>query len=217
MTSSLKVLPLALLCACSGWVNSANDQHLAITDFASQGIKNLQEKSFKGSTHYQVIQQLNKWVLKAETQGQASALYHQINIDLQQTPYLNWRWRVDQAMPLSDPHSKDQDDYPARVYVVFQYGIFPWQIRTLNYVWTNQRPTLKHWPNPFTDQAIMIPLRNANDHLGGWFDERVNIARDYQRVFGEPIDQALGVAIMTDGDNSNSSALAYYGDLYFSD
>lgn len=216
MTFPLKTLSFTLLCAFSGLANTASDQVQIITDFAREGIDNLQERSFKDSTRYQVIQQQDRWVLKAETKGQASALYHQTKIDLQKTPFLNWRWRVDRAMPLSDPHSKDQDDYPARVYVVFQYGIFPWQIRTLNYVWANKRPSLNRWANPFTDQAIMIPLKNADDHLGNWFGERVNVPRDYQRAFGESIDRALGVAIMTDGDNSNGSALAFYGDLYFS-
>lgn len=155
-------------------------------------------------------------VLAAKTHGKASALYLKTTIDLTKTPYLQWRWRVDKKMTVTDAQKKSQDDYPARIYVIVKEGIFPWQARSLNYVWASHSPKQAFWPNPYTDRAIMIPLRNSGDNLQQWYGERVNIAEDYQRVFGRSITEIHGIAIMSDADNTGGTAHAYYDSLIFS-
>ena len=175
------------------------------------------ERSFAANTRYRVVEQGGIWVLEAETRASASALYREMDIDLLATPYLNWSWRVDNVYPIAHQQKKPGDDYPARVYVVVKYGFFPWQTRALNYVWSNYRETALFWPNPFSAQAMMIPLQVGDEGLGLWQDERVNIVEDYFRIFHEHIDRAHGVAIMSDSDNAGGEAIAFYGDIYFSD
>jgi len=73
-----------------------------------------------------------------------------------------------------------------------------------------------YWPNAFTDKAIMIPLRFKEDALHSWQQEKVNVKTDYLQHFDYLPMCIEGIAIMTDTDNSNGSAIASYGDIYFS-
>ena len=100
--------------------------------------------------------------------------------------------------------------------MVVKEGLFPWQTKALNYVWSNREEDRAYWPNPFTDKAVMIPVRSGSKGLGQWHSERVNVAEDYYRIFNKRISEAHGVAIMSDADNAGSSAVAYYGEIIFS-
>jgi Protein of unknown function (DUF3047) len=188
--------------------------------FSAEDIHNWTQESFVEQTRYSLNDDYsapspNTQVLSAEARGQASALYHEQTIDLTQTPYLQWHWRVDKKLTITNAYQKDQDDYPARIYVVIKEGIFPWQVRSLNYVWANHRPDKDFWPNPYTDRAAMIPLRSDKDQLHRWYAEKVDIAKDFKRIFGRAITEIHAIAIMTDADNTGGHALAHYGELRF--
>lgn len=174
-------------------------------------------KSFQGDTRYEAVLEDGRRVIRAESRQSASALYREIPVKLADTPCLNWKWRVENVLPVTDPEQKAGDDYPARVYVVFRHGFFPWQVRALNYVWANQGTDKNYWKNPYADSAIMIPLQAGEENLDMWITERVNVLADYRRIFGENIETIEGVAIMTDTDDSASRATAYYDTIYFSD
>jgi len=208
--------PLLALTLISGSALSHAEPNVSVADFAADKLSLFKEKSFVGHTSYQLVQQGQQTVLRAEASNNASSLYRSMEVDLSKTPWLNWSWRVDNVYPIENQQHKQGDDYPARIYVVVRDGWLPWQVRALNYVWSNQTTELSHWDNPFTDQAIMIPLKAGSGQLGQWHHEQVNIAEDFYRVFGERIEKIDGVAIMTDADNAGGKATAYYGNIYFS-
>ncbi|MGK0500212.1 MAG: hypothetical protein ACJAYG_001859, partial [Oceanicoccus sp.] len=204
-------LQLTFLLSCDA---SAQSMEQVVADFSQPGsLQVFQRQSFEGDTVYKLVALEGEQVLRATTDASASALYQKLSVDLQKTPFLNWRWRVDNVYGISDQQAKAGDDYPARIYVVVKQGIFPWQSKALNYVWSNTDEAKSHWPNPFAASAIMIPLRSAADGLGRWHLERVNVAEDFYRVFGERITRADAVAIMSDSDNAGGKATAYYGDI----
>lgn len=189
---------------------------LLIDDFSSGKLDGWKIRSFDGHTRYQVVALSGLPVLKAETQQSASALYREVDVDLRKTPYLNWSWRIENIHAIADQRVKAGDDFAARVYVVVKTGFLPWQTRALNYVWSNQATIENAWPNPFTGNAIMIPLRAGSAGTGQWYQERVNVREDYFRLFNEWIDHIDGIAIMSDSDNAGGSATAYYGAISFS-
>jgi len=82
---------------------------------------------------------------------------------LHKTPYLDWGWSVDQGLPSLNEKGKDDDDYAARIYVVFKTGFTLLSARTLNYVWSSNNPQASSLPNAFTEKAIVIPLRTQQD------------------------------------------------------
>lgn len=183
--------------------------------FSSQGLKGWEEHSFKGHTQYRLVTQSDTQVVRAVSENAASGLLFETEIDLTQTPYLHWRWRVDNVLEGTDERSKQGDDYAARVYVVKKGGLLPWRTRALDYVWSSNQPRGSTWPNAYTDHAQMVAQRSGKTELGHWLSERVNVREDFRRLFGEEITRVDVVAIMTDTDNSGGHAVAYYGDIYF--
>lgn len=209
------VLFLLLYSALS--VAGAAEEKIIMLYDPGEGLESWEQESFVGDTRYDTVQHSGRAVIRAVSERTASALYREIPVKLVDNPCLNWKWRVENVLPITDPEQKAGDDYPARVYVVFRYGFFPWQVRALNYVWANRKTDKNYWKNPYTGNAVMIPLQAGEENLGMWITERVNVLADYRRIFGENIETIEGVAIMTDTDDSASRATAYYDEIYFSD
>ncbi|RPJ18507.1 MAG: DUF3047 domain-containing protein, partial [Desulfobacteraceae bacterium] len=65
-----------------------------LLDDYQQGIsKNWKEKSFKGLTRYEVVQEDGQRCIKATSDASASALYYEIDFDPRDYPFLTWRWK----------------------------------------------------------------------------------------------------------------------------
>lgn len=192
-------------------------EKLMIGSFSSGSLDHWESKKFKGQTKYQLVDLAGARVLKAESANSASGLFKEQRIDLQKTPVVNWRWRIENQLGNINEQAKSGDDYAARVYVVISGGLTFWRTRAINYVWASTSPAGKIWPNAFAgDHAMMIALRSSSDQIGTWYTEKRNILADLKQQFGEDIRYIDAVAIMTDTDNAQGKVTAYYGDIYFS-
>jgi hypothetical protein len=172
-------------------------------------------------------------VLKASSEASASGLIREIRIDPREYPIVRWRWKVENLLSKSDIARKDGDDYPARLYITFEYepdkvgfsrraqyrvgrllfGDIP--IAALNYVWDGKAAAGTFADNAYTDLARMVVVRSGAQALGTWVEEQRNVYDDYRKAFGEEPPMIKGVAIMTDTDDTGESATAYYGDIVF--
>lgn len=190
---------------------------VVVGSFSSATLVGWESKKFNGVTNYQLTDLAGDKVLKAESKGTASGLFKKQRIDLRRTPVMNWRWRIEKRLGKLNEQAKSGDDYVARVYVVISGGLAFWRTRAINYVWAGASPKGKVWPNAFAgDHAMMIALRSATDETGTWYTEKRNVLVDLKRQFGEEIRYIDAVAVMTDTDNGKGSAVAYYGDIFFS-
>lgn len=171
-----------------------------------------EEKSFKGKTRYQVTREDNQLCIKATSRASASALYYKIEYDLKDYPILTWLWKVDHVLSKGDAHTKQGDDYAARVYVVFPSLIF-WRTKALNYIWANKLPRGKAIPNSYTSNAMMIAVESGSTYAGKWRGVRRNVFEDYRRYFGVDPPKVGAIAIMTDTDNTGQMAIAWYGPI----
>jgi len=191
-------------------------QQIHIGRFSSSDLRGWQEKSFVEHTEYSLSQDGDKSVLKAQTSGAASGMFHEINIDLNKTPYLNWSWKIDNIYQDNDEHSKAGDDYPARIYVVVSGGLFFWKTRAINYVWSSNQSIGTSWENAYTGNARMLAVQSGGEKTGQWQTQKQNIREDLKQLFGEDIDEINAIAIMSDSDNTQQNATAFYGDIFFS-
>lgn len=173
-------------------------------------------------------------VVKATSEASASGLIREVRIDPREYPIVQWRWKVSNVLKNSDVHRKDSDDYPARLYVAFEYdpervgffervkyetirllyGQYP-PIAAINYIWESRVPSGTIVPNAYTDRVKMIVVESGPANLNRWMSEKRNLHEDYKRAFGEEPPMISGVAIMTDTDNTGESAMAFYGDILF--
>ena len=133
-----------------------------------------------------------------------------------------------------DAFEKSGDDFPARLYVTFEYDpakLSGWEklkyraarllygesppLHALTYVWANSAKPESIIPNAHSARAVMIVVQSGEARLGQWVDETRDVYKDYKEVFGENPPMLSGVAMMTDSDNTGESAVAYYGDIVF--
>ena len=199
-----------------------------VANFSEADLADWEEKSFEGNSQYGFVDakatgvnsndlKNGQQVLRASTQGQASGLFKEVNIDLTKTPYLNWSWQVQNLFKDNNEHSKNGDDYPARIYVVVSGGVFFWNTKAINYVWSSNQPTGSEWPNAYTGNAKMLAVRSGEKQLGQWVTERRNVREDLKKFFAEDVKKIDAIAVMVDGDNTGQAATAYFGDIFFSD
>jgi len=190
---------------------------LMIDDFSAQDLSRWQTKEFQGTTVYNIVTLDGNKVLEAKSVKAASGLYKKLKVDLTKTAYLNWRWRIENKLPLLIETEKSGDDYAARIYVVVSTGFFFWQTKALNYAWSSQMAPAASWPNAFApNNALMIPIRTRQDTVAIWYTEKRNIYQELRQWLGNKDFSISGIAIMTDTDNSQEKVTAYYDDIYFS-
>jgi hypothetical protein len=190
--------------------------------------------SISKHTIYKIYNDNNKLSIKAESNASASGLIRKIKIDPEKYPILKWQWKVTGVLKNGDVKKKSGDDYPARIYISFEYdsdkvglldkakysalkllhGEYP-PIGAINYIWESNAPKGSIVPNAYTDRVRMIVVESGTKHLNVWKEEERNIYEDYLTAFGETPPPISGVAIMTDTDNTGESAVSYYGDIWF--
>lgn len=194
-------------------------ERVVVGAFSAGDFSGWDENSFKQHTSYQLRRdaQNGEMVLQAEAHGTASGQVKKIRIDLTKTPVLNWSWKIEQPYVGLNEESKGGDDFPVRVYVIAQRGLFGLATRAVNYVWASTKAVGQHWPNPYTAQAQMMALDSGSAGAGQWVMHKRNVRTDLQALFGIDITQIDAVALMTDGDNSGSNARASYGDIFFTE
>lgn len=208
---------------------SAADEGLTLPD----GWAPLTFKKIERHTTYEVVKDGPVSVVKAVSEASASGLTKAVAIDPHEYPIVRWRWKVENVLQKGNVNRKDGDDYPARLYITFAYepakvsfgrklkyqagralfGDIP--IGALNYVWDGQSPVGTVVDNAFTDFAKMIVVESGPKRVGTWVEEERNVYEDYRLAFGEEPPAINGVAIMSDTDNTNERAVAYYGDIVF--
>lgn len=205
-------LPLLCLLLCCAQPVAAET---LLGHFSARDLTGWQSKRFQGETRYDWAMDGARPVLRGVSEGSASGLVREQAVDLAKTPFLTWRWRVDRVLRAVNETTRAGDDYPARLYVIFSGGALFWRSRAINYVWSSRQPVGSHWPNAFTNQAVMLAVASGPNQVGQWLTHKRNVREDYRQLFGEDIQQVDAVALMTDTDNSGQSATAWYGDIYF--
>lgn len=184
-------------------------------------------------TRYTPVIADGKPAFRAESECAASALALSLDATtLDRAPLLRWRWKVETALESRDERSRDGDDFAARVYLLFRFEPegASWFERSrraigerlygaelpgnaLNYVWSTREARGAAWTNPHSEYARMVSLGPAE--RGRWREEEVDVVADYRRQFGDDPPELMGLAIMTDSDNTCSRAAALFSGFEF--
>lgn len=171
--------------------------------------------------------------LIVQSASSMSLMARPLTVDLQATPVLCWRWRIDGVVASADMTQRRGDDYAARVYVSFslpasEMGLgLRTQLRlaraiwgpevpdaALNYVWDNRQPVGTERPNAYTDRTIMVVQRRGAADAGRWVEERRDVQQDVTRWFSARA-QAVQLAVTADTDNTGETARAGFAGMHF--
>ncbi|MBU1196581.1 MAG: DUF3047 domain-containing protein [Proteobacteria bacterium] len=193
-------------------------QKVPVSEFFARKMQGWEPKKFVGETVYSISFLENEPVLKAVSKNAASGLIKKIRVDLDKTPFLNWKWRIENKLSGDfDETLKPGDDYAARIYVVVSGGFAVWNTKAMNYVWAKHSSKGDIWPNAFAEKnAVMIALRSSEAQSSVWYVEKRNIQKDFNLAFSEQVRFIDAVVLMSDTDNTQNSVTAFYGDIYFS-
>ncbi len=178
-----------------------------------------QEKIFKDKVLY-VVESIDEdqGYLLARSNKACSGLIYRIKFYPSKNPMISWKWKVlkfpDKNKPLEETGEWiEKDDYAARVYVIFSSWNF-FNIKSLEYVWDKDLPEETLMANPNYGNLKIFVAHSGEKDLGQWVMEERDIAKDYIKAFGHPPRRPVtAIALMTDADNTVSTAEALYKDI----
>ena len=192
----------------------------------------------KAQTRYTLVNDEGVTVLRADANNSVSGLSRTVKINPAEFPILKWRWKISNVLKNSDLKTKQGDDFPARIYVMFDYPLekLPFGERTklrlaralydpnlpaatLCYVWDGKAPAGTIAPSAYTSLVRTLVVESGGERVNRWLDVERNIAADFRAAFGDSFGNEAptitAVAVATDTDNTGESATAYYGDISF--
>jgi len=139
------------------------------------------------------------------------SLERSLDVDLNQTPYLSWKWKVSQLPPAGDFRRAALDDQAAQVLVAFS------DRRVLTYIWDSTAPkglSQNASSIPFV-RIFAVVCRSGASEANRWLDESRNVAADYERAFGRPATRVKGVRLQINSQHTGSVAESYFGEVVF--
>lgn len=168
--------------------------------------------------------------VEAAANSSVSVFRRPLNVPAEELAALQFSWYVPGLIQAADMAQRDLDDSPVRFVLSFagDRGKFSSKNRmlselslvltgeelpyaTLMYVWCNHRAVGSVITNPRTDRIRKMVVESGPSNLGKWLDYERDIRADFIKAFGEEPGALTGVALMTDTDNTQSKATAWYG------
>ena len=195
-----------------------------------------QHQSFPGKrrTLYSTQTMLGREALAAEAISSMSVMRKRLRVEPQSLGSLKFSWLAKNALSVADVSKREFDDAPLRVVLSFEGDRSKFSAKnhmlselalaltgedlpyaTLMYVWCNKRQAGELITNPRTDRIRKIVLESGSKNLGQWLDYERDIRADFIKAFGEEPGALTGIALMTDTDNTQSTATAWYGPVSF--
>ena len=89
----------------------------------------------------------------------------------------------------------------------------PMPYATLMYVWCNHSAPGTVLTNTRTSRIRKLVLESGPGNLNRWLDYERDVRADFIKAYGEEPGALVSIGIMTDTDNTESSATAWYGPL----
>ena len=202
-------------------------------DLKEAGWKHQPMSKLKRDTVYSVVQDGNRQgVLRASADRSASLYVAPLKPAGRMPMTLSWEWKTDALVPGADNRDKGREDAPLRVLVAFDgdpatlpeeeqarfrraknlSGRAP-PYAVVMYIWTDQVPVGSVIPSAHTSQVKMLAVASGPGGLGSWQKVQRNLADDYRRAYGAEPGPVLGVAVMTDTDNTGTKAVGEYAGI----
>jgi hypothetical protein len=236
----LPSVTLSFLLACSAPVSAAKTHPASPCvarnlDFGQTAVGWAHQplSKLKRDTVYSLVQADGHAVLRAVADRSASLYVALAKPAATGIPVnIGWRWKTDALVPDADNRDKNREDAPLRVLVAFDgdKAALPAEEQkrfkraktltgrnapyaTLMYIWSDHVPVDTVIPSAHTSQVKMLAVASGANGLGQWQSVHRNLAADYRRAFGAAPGRLLGVAVMTDTDNTGAKAVGEYADI----
>jgi hypothetical protein len=149
-------------------------------------------------------------VLRISGAGEAAWFYRDLrNQELPDDRTLRWSWRVLEAPATSDFQTRQTDDSPIRVYVVFGNpgALLGGSGRIIFYSFGNAEPEGYARPSHLSGRMHIVRVDGASER-GVWREHAVHPANDYRRIWGRTPPPITAIGVMQDTDQTGHRAVA---------
>ncbi|MDJ0926378.1 MAG: DUF3047 domain-containing protein [Gammaproteobacteria bacterium] len=183
-------------------------------------------------TAYTAVTDGDRVVIQADAEKSTAGLVFDTRFSPTEWPVLQWGWKISEHLAGTDILRKKGDDFPARVYVSFDYDkrrlpvgkrfqlglaqlIFGADLpgASICYVWDRNLRIDTILPSAYTDRVQMIVVRSGDAGVDTWVSETRNLVDDYRAAFGEEPPDVVAISIATDTDDSGDSTRSWFGDI----
>lgn len=166
----------------------------------------------------------------AQADASTSMLRQNLRVPPEQLHRLQFSWKVPALIGAADLTVGERSDSPVRIVLAFEGDRSKFSARdamlselahmltgepmpyaTLMYVWGNHKPVGTVLHNNRTSRIRKLVLESGPAKLGQWLDYERDVRQDFMQAFGEEPGALVAIGIMTDTDNTRSSAKAWYG------
>jgi hypothetical protein len=156
-------------------------------------------------------------VLHLRSKGDNSTISRDLkgSINLDDTPILEWSWKVVTLPTGGNACQKSTDDQAAQVYIAWLRVPESVRSRIIGYVWDSTAPAGTICKSQKTSTVTYVVLRSGSDQLGKWITEKRNVVEDFRRIYGEAPDKPTGLSLGIDSDDTRSSAESFIGPAAF--
>jgi hypothetical protein len=187
---------------------------------------------YKKNTLYRLENYQGRTVLAANSKTSASGLAVKLRPRSAQNLWLQWEWKAIGVIPQADNADSQHDDAPLRILVAFDGNKSKLPLKekltfemaslisgqempyaTVMYIWSGKNSVNTVLNNAHTSRVKMIVVDSGSDSLGEWRKHERDLAADYKLAYGEAPGNVIGIALLTDTDNTKSEARALYGDI----
>jgi len=184
----------------------------------------------KKSTRYRAVRLDGRDAVLGESDSAASMLRQQLRVEPSALGKLAFSWKVPKMISGADMTQRDGDDSPVRVVLAFEGDRSkfsaknamlselalaltgePLPYATLMYVWGTHSTPESVLINTRTDRIRKVVIESGPARLDRWLDYERDVRADYEKAFGEAPGALVGIAIMTDSDNTRQKTKAWYG------
>jgi hypothetical protein len=185
----------------------------------ARGIPGEWKEQTWGKTAYdlEIVSDNGRPVLHLRSNGASSTISRELkaSVDLNETPILEWSWKVNALPAGGNACRKATDDQAAQVYVAWVRVPESVRSRIIGYVWDSTAPAGTICKSEKSGTVTYIVVRSRAEGLGKWITERRNVAEDFRRIYGETPDKPTALALAIDSDDTRSSAESFIGPTAF--
>ncbi len=227
------LLTWLLLSSITG-VQAAEPCRMRNLDFSQQDASwvHVPLSKLKKDTKYALTQTDGRTVLRGTANGSASLFVFRFQSVMETPASISWRWKTDTLVPGADNRDKNREDAPLRMMVAFDgdHATLPDEEKKrfkrakslsgrdlpyalLMYIWSEHLPVNTVIPSAHTSQVKMLVAASGTKGLGQWQQVKRNLAEDFRHAFGAEPGPVIGVAVMTDTDNTRTKAVGEYAQI----
>ena len=187
---------------------------------------------YKKNTTYRLESYQGRTVLSANANKSASGLAVKLKPRSAQNLWLEWEWKALGNLDKANNIDRYADDAPLRILVAFDGDQSKLTLKdkmvgelaqimsgqempyaTLMYIWSPNGQLNQIKSNSHTSRIKMIAVDVGQNNLGQWRKHSRDLTADYQAAYGYAPGNVIGIALLTDTDNTNTQTKAYYGDI----